>query len=262
MATTSPNEWQGTTTTCSALLHHTSEASIAVPLLYVTNLGDSQIMVIRPKADQVIYKTKEQWHWFDCPRQLGTNSPDKPTTNAVMQKVELEEGDVVLAMSDGVTDNLWEHEILHNVIDSIRSQGPGFKNQSSTPTPTKDEQNPMLFVAKQLVGAARVIAEDPFAESPFMERAVEEGLALEGGEYLVTQRSSFPRVTLSQGSSTTSALSQPSASGGLGDTCFLKWTDDQRLAQMALVGSRTKLGTLQFSPIYCFAIKAMTTNAR
>ena len=40
----------------------------------------------------------------------------------------------------------------------------------------------MRFVAQELVLAARKIAEDPFAGSPFMERAVEEGLAIEGGK--------------------------------------------------------------------------------
>jgi len=43
----------------------------------------------------------------------------------------------------------------------------------------------MRFVAMELVKAARVIAEDPFAESPFMERAVEEGLMIEGGGFLL-----------------------------------------------------------------------------
>jgi protein phosphatase PTC7 len=39
----------------------------------------------------------------------------------------------------------------------------------------------MNFVADELMKAAKVIATDPFAESPFMEHAVEEGLAMEGG---------------------------------------------------------------------------------
>lgn len=39
----------------------------------------------------------------------------------------------------------------------------------------------MKFVADELMTAAKVIATDPFAESPFMEKAVEEGLAMEGG---------------------------------------------------------------------------------
>lgn len=181
-ATSSPNEWHGTTTTCGALLHHTGSEASLEPTLYVTNLGDSQVLVLRPSDQEVIYKTKEQWHWFDCPRQLGTNSPDTPVKNAVMDKLVLQEDDVVLAMSDGVVDNLWEHEVLQNVLDSIQAWVGGAGGAA-----TGDRQGGggggMQFVAQELVNAARVIAEDPFAESPFMERAVEEGLAMEGGNY-------------------------------------------------------------------------------
>ena len=179
-ATSSPNEWLGTTTACAALLHHSIDESPPRPKLYVTNLGDSQILVLRPKDQEVIFKTTEQWHWFDCPRQLGTNSPDTPEKNAVMDKIDVEEGDVVLAMSDGVVDNLWEHEVVQNVVDSIR------KWEASEGEGTAEDRKGgggggMLFVAEELMKAARVIAEDPFAESPFMERAVDEGLAMEGG---------------------------------------------------------------------------------
>ncbi|KAI9838191.1 MAG: hypothetical protein M1838_004661, partial [Thelocarpon superellum] len=116
-ATATPNEWLGTTTACGALLYCPSADT--PPMLYVTNLGDSQVLVIRPRARTILYKTTEQWHWFDCPRQLGTNSPDSPRENAVMDKVAIEEDDVVLAMSDGVIDNLWEHEVLQQVLDSL-----------------------------------------------------------------------------------------------------------------------------------------------
>lgn len=179
-ATSAPNEWLGTTTACAALLHCPSPSSN--PILYVTNLGDSQILVIRPSAQEVVYKTSEQWHWFDCPRQLGTNSPDTPRQNAVMETVEVETDDVVLAMSDGVTDNLWEHEVVQNVIDSLKSWSARASGESSGADRRDAGGNGMGFVAEELVKAARVIAEDPFAESPFMERAVDEGLAMEGGE--------------------------------------------------------------------------------
>jgi hypothetical protein len=138
---------------------------------------------MRPKQGEIIYKTTEQWHWFDCPRQLGTNSPDTPNENAVMDKVDIEENDVVLAMSDGVVDNLWEHEVLENVLESIRKWESGEGGETSGDR-TGGAGGGMLFVAEELVKAARVIAEDPYAESPFMERAIEEGLAMEGGEHL------------------------------------------------------------------------------
>ena len=183
-ATSSPNEWNGTTTACGALLHHATKENGQVPMLYVTNLGDSQCLVLRPKdgmEGDIVYKTNEQWHWFDCPKQLGTNSPDTPQKDAVMQAVEIKENDVVLAMSDGVIDNLWEHEILENVVESVQKWEKGEAGKGSDHGAAGADGG-MLYVAEELVRAARRIAEDPYAESPFMERAVEEGLAMEGGK--------------------------------------------------------------------------------
>ncbi|KAI9680030.1 MAG: hypothetical protein M1817_005046 [Caeruleum heppii] len=180
-ATTSPNEWQGTTTACAAMLHYST--ILEKPVLFVTNLGDSQILVIRPRDQQVVFKTIEQWHWFDCPRQLGTNSPDTPIANASLDRVVIEEEDIVLAMSDGVIDNLWEHEVVQNVTDSIRTLESGENGNDPRSAHDQDESGRgMTFVARELVKAAKVIAQDPFAESPFMERAVDEGLAMEGGK--------------------------------------------------------------------------------
>ncbi len=181
-ATTSPTEWHGTTTACAALLHYSTKPSSVQPMLYVTNLGDSQVLVMRPRGQELIYKTTEQWHWFDCPRQLGTNSPDTPIVNAVMDKVDIEENDVVLAMSDGVVDNLWEHEVVQNVTESIRKWESGEGGKASGDR-IGGAGGGMLYVAEELMKAARAIAQDPFAESPFMERAIEEGLAMEGGQY-------------------------------------------------------------------------------
>lgn len=180
-ATKDPNEWEGTTTTCSALLH-TDHDNPPHPVLHITQLGDSQVLVVRPRSREVIFKTEEQWHWFDCPLQLGTNSPDEPMKDAIVDKVVIEEDDLVFALSDGVVDNLWEHEVVTNVCNSLEQ----WKSGDMSKVMEDDEQstwaNGMQYVAQELVKAARVIAEDPFAESPFMERAVEEGLSIEGGK--------------------------------------------------------------------------------
>lgn len=102
-----------------------------------------------------------------------------------MDKVDLEVNDVVLAMSDGVVDNLWEHEVVESVVESIRKWESGDAGEYKGDR-TGGAGGGMLYVAKELMKAAKAIAEDPFAESPFMERAVEEGLAMEGGVYLAT----------------------------------------------------------------------------
>ncbi|KAJ4344900.1 hypothetical protein N0V95_006100 [Ascochyta clinopodiicola] len=181
-ATSEPNEWHGTTTACGALI---SANENDAPLLYVTQVGDGQILVIRPSSKEVIFRTEEQWHWFDCPRQLGTNSPDTPNGNAILDTIEILEDDVVIAMTDGVVDNLWEHEVVTNVCESMEKWKD--ESQSVETEQGKDDQEQsyadgLRYVAQRLVNAARVIAEDPFAESPYMEKAIDEGLSIEGGK--------------------------------------------------------------------------------
>lgn len=189
-ATTSPTEWLGTTTSATAILHYTKEQGGAQkPLLYVTNLGDCKILVIRPAEEKVIFRTAEQWHWFDCPMQLGTNSIDTPRKDAVLSKIALQEDDIILALSDGVMDNLWEHEVLRTVLDSINKWEEGrvshedlgrVSHEDLPDSRMAEERN--VFVARELLNAALAIAQDPFAESPFMEKAIDEGLAIEGGK--------------------------------------------------------------------------------
>ncbi|KAF9886638.1 hypothetical protein FE257_011278 [Aspergillus nanangensis] len=184
-ATTSPSEWYGTTTSVTALLHWTrDEAGSPKPLLYVTNLGDCKVLVIRPSEGTVLFRTQEQWHWFDCPMQLGTNSVDTPRKDAVLSQVDLEEDDIVLAVSDGVLDNLWEHEVLSITLESLKKWDQGrydAKELDWTP-PAVLAEDRMVFVARELLTAALAVAQDPFAESPYMEKAIEEGLAIEGGK--------------------------------------------------------------------------------
>jgi serine/threonine protein phosphatase PrpC len=183
---TTKHNWQGTTTACGAQLYFkppkdSSSGSHPTPVLYITNLGDCQVLVLRPSTREVLYKSHEQWHWFDCPRQLGTNSPDTPERNAVTDTLDIEVGDVVLAMTDGVIDNLWEHEIVDTIVKSIEAWEKG-----NTPKVDGDRtggrNGGMRAAAQDLVAAAKKIAMDPFAESPFMEHAIEEGLASEGGK--------------------------------------------------------------------------------
>ncbi|KAJ5167749.1 uncharacterized protein N7482_003343 [Penicillium canariense] len=182
-ATTSPTQWLGTTTSATALLHWTREPDgTQKPLLYVTNLGDCKVLVIRPSEEKVLFRTMEQWHWFDCPMQLGTNSVDTPRKDAVLSKVAIQENDIVLALSDGVMDNLWEHEVLKIILDSLHKWDEGhIKAKNVNPPPNLSEER-MVYVARELLNAALSIAQDPFAESPYMEKAVDEGIAIEGGK--------------------------------------------------------------------------------
>ena len=176
-ATSQPNDFQGTTTSSLAYLHSNDSS----PALYAVNLGDSRIMVVRPSSGELIYQTKEQWHWFDCPYQLGTNSVDSPLANASCDTIPILEDDIVLAMTDGLADNLWDHEIVHSVLRSVGALKEESEDRTEGKRAIEHGGGGMMWVAQELAREAREIAENPFAESPYMERAVEEGLAYEGG---------------------------------------------------------------------------------
>lgn len=171
----------GTTTVVSAFLHWKCGAdNTSAPVLYSTNMGDCKVIVIRPGKEELVFQTKEQWHWFDCPKQLGSNSKDTPRNDAICNAIDIQEGDLVLAVSDGVTDNLWENEISTTVLEALEQTAA---TTAAGQANIDEENREMVDVAVALRNAAKVVAEDPFAESPYMERAVDEGLTIEGGEY-------------------------------------------------------------------------------
>ena len=94
-----------------------------------------------------------------------------------MTKIDVEEDDIVFALSDGVTDNLWEEEVMDYAVSALQT----WKEQHGQEG-AENLAEAMKYVAQEIVLSARKIAEDPFAASPFMEKAVEEGLAIEGGK--------------------------------------------------------------------------------
>lgn len=99
-----------------------------------------------------------------------------------MTKVAIQEGDIVLAVSDGVMDNLWEHEVMTIILDSLKKWDQG--NPDTAELASSDLSNDRLvYVAREVMNAALSVAHDPYAESPYMEKAIDEGLAIEGGTF-------------------------------------------------------------------------------
>lgn len=77
--------------------------------VYTANLGDSGFLLYR--RGNIVLRSEVQTHSFNCPFQLGTNSGDKPSLAATSQ-AELEKGDVLLLGTDGLFDNLFDHQII------------------------------------------------------------------------------------------------------------------------------------------------------
>lgn len=77
--------------------------------LEVLNIGDSSIWVIRD--GEVIFTVNHAAKSENCPRQIGTNSTQLPSAIVSPYAIPVEEGDLILMCSDGVSDNLWINEI-------------------------------------------------------------------------------------------------------------------------------------------------------
>ncbi|KAL4341853.1 hypothetical protein GQ457_08G032260 [Hibiscus cannabinus] len=93
----------GSSTACIITLHKDN-------MLHAVNMGDSGFMVIRQGA--AVYKSPIQQHSFNHPYQLGNCANcDKPRQAQVM-KLAVEAGDVIIAGTDGLFDNLSESQIL------------------------------------------------------------------------------------------------------------------------------------------------------
>jgi len=83
--------------------------------LNAANLGDSGFMVIREGA--ILFRTIEMQHVFNFPFQLGTGH-STTAKDATRITLDLKEGDVIVAGTDALFDNLFEYEIVQTVNNS------------------------------------------------------------------------------------------------------------------------------------------------
>ncbi|KAG0365041.1 hypothetical protein BGZ54_006929 [Gamsiella multidivaricata] len=109
----------GSSTACLAILRDDE--------LRIANLGDCGVSVIR--HNEFIFRTEEQQHSFNYPYQLGTGSTDSPT-DAQVFTVKVESGDIVVMGTDGIFDNLFDEDILEEVVRCVSGVDP---NQNQSP---------------------------------------------------------------------------------------------------------------------------------
>jgi len=118
----------------------------------VGNLGDSGAMLLRD--GQVVFRTEEQTHGFNFPRQLGTGSQDTPNDADVIT-IDALPGDIIIVASDGVWDNLFDDDVR-----TYLAQRQALNSQ---------------MLARDLALHAYCRARDRSRVSPFVRRGVEAG---------------------------------------------------------------------------------------
>ncbi|KAI0665465.1 phosphatase 2C-like domain-containing protein [Trametes maxima] len=95
-------------------------------VIRIAHLGDCVGMLIR--GEEIVWRTEEMWWNFNTPVQLGPASSTKPHDARVFT-VPVQEDDILILASDGLSDNLWDADILDEVVRFRRS----FMN---TPSPS------------------------------------------------------------------------------------------------------------------------------
>ncbi|KAL0383490.1 UNVERIFIED_CONTAM: putative protein phosphatase 2C 55 [Sesamum calycinum] len=136
--------------------------SIAGGRLRAANLGDSGFLVIR--GGKTVYKSPAQLHGFNYPYQMGSTSVSLPD-EAEEMVMAVERGDIVIAGTDGLFDNLFPEDIEETVKLYL-----------------KKESLPEV-VAFALARAARKKSMEKTTASPFAVAAYEAGVEHFGGKY-------------------------------------------------------------------------------
>jgi len=143
-------------------------------LLRAANLGDSGFMVIRSSA--VFHRQRAQTHFFNCPKQLAkippigkasdeiTDSPEDADT----YETKLRDGDVIIAYTDGLSDNLFNHEITSICSLVFRSGG--------------SEDTQVQLISNRLIEYARACMYNANRVSPFEKAATLNGNIFNGGK--------------------------------------------------------------------------------
>ncbi|XP_022866307.1 probable protein phosphatase 2C 55 [Olea europaea var. sylvestris] len=130
--------------------------------LHAINLGDSGFMVIRDGC--TVFRSPVQQHDFNFTYQLESgNAGDLPSSGEVFT-IPVAPGDVIVAGTDGLFDNLYNNDITSVVVHAVRAGlGP-------------------QVTAQKIAALARQRAQDKSRQTPFSAAAQEAGFRYYGGK--------------------------------------------------------------------------------
>ncbi|KAH7886646.1 phosphatase 2C-like domain-containing protein [Phlebopus sp. FC_14] len=157
-------------------------------VLKIAHLGDCMGMLVRD--EQVVWRSTEMWWAFNTPVQLGPSSSARPR-DAQIVELPVQADDILILASDGLSDNLWDAEVLDEVIrfkrsflrDGGQGSGQGLLGRRTLAG----------MLSEALCSRARRVSErkgksytdeevDVEDEVPFARRAREQGKSFRGGK--------------------------------------------------------------------------------
>eukprot|EP00966_Prymnesium_polylepis_P133882 3094705-Prymnesium_polylepis.1 len=153
------------------------------------NVGDSALMAFRPSArklsrhsravlwPRLLLRSVEATHYFNCPYQVSASTlVEECSTNADELAVAVRPGDVLLAVTDGVTDNLFDAHIQEMLAAHLR------EILDADPAACAAGLEAFSGSLARTANAIGSRQDDPSTRTPFGESARGEGYVMEGGK--------------------------------------------------------------------------------
>lgn len=130
--------------------------------IHAVNLGDSGFIVVRDGC--TIFRSPAQQHDFNFTYQLECGNGSDPPSAAQVFTVPVASGDVIVAGTDGLFDNLYNNEITAVIVHAVRAGlGP-------------------QITAQKIAALARQRALDKNRQTPFSTAAQDAGYRYYGGK--------------------------------------------------------------------------------
>ncbi|KAI6127070.1 hypothetical protein F5141DRAFT_370829 [Pisolithus sp. B1] len=157
-------------------------------VLKIAHLGDCMGMLVRD--EQIAWRSEEMWWKFNTPVQLGPRSSARPR-DAQIVELPVQADDILILASDGLSDNLWDSEVLDEVVRFKRSF---LKDSERSVGGLLGRRTLAGMLSEALCSRARHVSErrgksvadddggDVEDEVPFARRAREQGKSFKGGK--------------------------------------------------------------------------------
>ncbi|KAH7908687.1 hypothetical protein BJ138DRAFT_1068361, partial [Hygrophoropsis aurantiaca] len=150
-------------------------------VLKIAHLGDCMGMLVRD--EEVAWRSEEMWWGFNTPAQLGPSSSARPRDAQILE-LPVQADDILILASDGLSDNLWDEEVLDEVVRFKRSF---LKTHQDAGHGLLGRRTLAGMLSEALCSRARRVSErrgkgDVADEVPFARRAREMGRPFRGGK--------------------------------------------------------------------------------
>jgi len=124
----------------------------------------------------VVYKSQEQQIRFNTPAALGTDST-LSAKSATTVNIPVRRGDVIIAATDGLFDNLFVNDILQVVTRALRQRPLLGCAQTQEERAAEADR-----LSQHLIEAALSAAKHPTKRGPFAAQSEKVGYKFEGGK--------------------------------------------------------------------------------